>query len=128
MPLCKAPRVNSDDNNYDVVHIGTHRIPYPIWKSPQTNRDPTMRLLPNENIFRFPDNTIFHFCKGCRGPGLNNFGVWRTHSTNNCQRLKETKLKEAQDRDNNKRPYHQDQRQNKRNRDDQQHRGYIPRK
>ena len=59
MPICKAPRINSDDKNYKVVHIGLHRVPYPAWKPPQTHKDPTMRLLPNDNIFRFPDNTIY---------------------------------------------------------------------
>ena len=128
IPQCKAPKRNSDDNDYEVVHIGQYKVPYPTWRSPKGHRDPIMRLLPNVNDFRFPDDTIFHYCKGCRGPGLNNYGVWRTHSTQNCIRLQKEGIKEERGHFNNKRPYVQDARQNKRNKDDTQQREYNPRK
>ena len=75
LPMCKLPKINADDNNYDVVKIGTKQVLYPVWKPPKSDKEPQMRLLPNNHTFRFPDNTIFHFFKGCRSPGINNYGV-----------------------------------------------------
>ena len=65
----------ADDNNYDVVKIGTKQVLYPVWKPPKSDKEPQMRLLPNNQTFRFPDNTIVHFFKGCRSPEIDNYGV-----------------------------------------------------
>ena len=109
-PMCKFPKTNADDNNYKVTKIGISQVLCPVWRPPHSDADPQMRLLPKNKAFRFPDNTIFTSVKSCRGPGLNNYGVWRTHSTRNYHRLNQT-----QDRDRNKRPNQQETRPYKRN-------------
>ena len=56
------------------------------------------------------------------------FWGWENTLHKQLPEIKRDQVKEAQDRDNNKIPYQQNPRQNKRNRDDQQHIGYNPRK